>query len=543
MATQIIKMPDTEGSGDVVEFCIQPGDFISDGDSILVLESDKASMEVPSDVTGTLVEWLVSMGESVETGKPLAVIEVQSSSTAAPEIAAPVTAMNASPVASKTEEVVAQPTTVAAEESVVVEMPDAGGKGDVIEFYKQPGDSFEEGDALLLVESDKAAMEVPAPFSGTVEALLAAVGDSVGEGTPLLRALKINVIGAAAATEVVVPVPTQVSTPEPARPEVKAAPQPSVISVSTTAPMSLNNDAAYAGPATRKLARELGVDLSQVTGTGKRSRIMKDDVKRFVKARINQPVPTAAASVGSGIPAMPEQDFSRFGTIEAVDLSGIAKATAAHMTRCWLNIPHVTLFDEVDVTDLEAFRKSINPDLFCMDKRPSILPFIVMFVAKALRKYPLFNTSLHPNGEQLIYKDYVNIGIAVDTPVGLVVPVIKDADKKSISELAADIQQLATKARERKLKPDDMQGGCFTVSSLGAAGGTGFTPIINGPEVAILGVAKSTIKPTWDGKEFKPRQQLPLCLSFDHRVINGADAGRFMAMLNQCLSQLGNALL
>lgn len=431
MATQIIKMPDTDGSGDVVEFCIQIGDAISEGDSILVLESDKASMEVPSDISGSLVEWMVSMGDTVETGTPLAVIEVAES---VPAVVAEAPSELIQPVFER-----------------------------VVEFEKAP----------VSLEPNK-----PAP------------------------------------------------------------PTPTVARDTSTL---VNSGPAYAGPATRKLARELGIDLSQVVGTGKRSRIIKDDVKQFVKSRMTNPVQTMA--VGSGIPAIPAQDFSRFGKIDTVDLSGIAKATSAHMTRCWLNIPHVTLFDEVDVTDLEAFRKLINPDQHGLDKKPSILPFIVMFAARALRKYPQFNSSLHPNGEQIIYKDYVNIGVAVDTPVGLVVPVIKDADKKSISELTQDIQTLATKARDRKLKPEDMQGGCFTVSSLGASGGTGFTPIINGPEVAILGVAKSAIKPVWDGAVFQPRQQLPLCLSFDHRVINGADAGRFMAMLNQCLSHMGNALL
>ena len=431
MATQIIKMPDTDGSGDVVEFCIQIGDAISEGDSILVLESDKASMEVPSDISGSLVEWMVSMGDTVETGTPLAVIEVAES---VPAVVAEAPSELIQPVFER-----------------------------VVEFEKAP----------VSLEPNK-----PAP------------------------------------------------------------PTPTVARDTSTL---VNSGPAYAGPATRKLARELGIDLSQVVGTGKRSRIIKDDVKQFVKSRMTNPVQTMA--VGSGIPAIPAQDFSRFGKIDTVDLSGIAKATSAHMTRCWLNIPHVTLFDEVDVTDLEAFRKLINPDQHGLDKKPSILPFIVMFAARALRKYPQFNSSLHPNGEQIIYKDYVNIGVAVDTPVGLVVPVIKDADKKSISELTQDIQTLATKARDRKLKPEDMQGGCFRVSSLGASGGTGFTPIINGREVAILGVAKSAIKPVWDGAVFQPRQQLPLCLSFDHRVINGADAGRFMAMLNQCLSHMGNALL
>lgn len=517
--TEIIKMPDAEGSGDIVEMCFQPGDQINAGDSVLVLESDKASMEVPAEVSGVLVEWLVAMGDSVSSGMPLAKIEPVAA--AAPQIA---TDSAASPDATQVEKPIEQTAPAASVEQIVA-MPDAGGSGDVIEFYKQPGEHFDEGEALLLVESDKAAMEVPAPFSGQVVELLAAIGDTVSEGVPLIKALSVTT-GVAAEQSV-----------------KESAPAPVAPAVASTLPSATAGAAAmvYAGPAVRKLARELGVDLTKVTGTGNRQRVLKDDVKRFVKQQMQQPV--VAAVQGSGIPAIPEQDFTRFGEVVPEALSGIARATSEHMTRCWLNIPHVTLFDEVVISELEAYRKSIRPELHGLDKAPSLLPFIVLVVAKALRQFPRFNASLSADGMTLLQKRYVNIGVAVDTPAGLVVPVIRDADKKSVVELTQTIQQLADKARARKLKPEDMQGGCFTISSLGAMGGTGFTPIINAPEVAILGVSRTAIKPVWDGHAFQPGLHLPLSLSFDHRVINGGDAGRFMAMLNSCLTQIQNVLL
>ena len=521
MATEIVLMPDADGSGDVIEFCVEIGDKIAAGDSVVVIESDKASMEVPSSIEGTVVEWLVGMGDSIEKGCPLAKIEISGDAIIKESTEA------ASPSA------VAVAPSVAAEQMVL--MPDAGGKGDVIEFFVQPGDSFAEGDMLLLVESDKAAMEIPAPFSGSVIALVAELGQTVEEGAVLIKALKNAESNSVEAV--------LVETQEAAPPAAVAASISAISSHSlgSSSPV-INTGQVYAGPATRKLARELGVDLAKVKGAGKRARILKEDVKQFVKQQMFQ-VSKVTDVVSSGIPAIPSVDFSKYGEVDTQNLSGIAKATSSHMTRCWLNIPHVTLFDEVDITDLDAFRATINPELYGLQKKPTILPFIIMIVAKALRKHPQFNASLHADGEQIIYKDYVHIGVAVDTPAGLVVPVIRDADKKSVSELTLELAELAKKANERKLKVDDMQGGCFTVSSLGASGGVGFTPIINGPEVAILGVARADIKPSWDGEAFIPRKQLPLCLSFDHRVVNGADAGRFMAMINQCLSKIGNTLL
>ncbi len=536
MATEIVLMPDADGSGDVIEFCLQIGEQVSIGDSLLVIESDKASMEVPSSVGGTLVEWLVVMGDSIETDRPLARIEVSEGLAPSEVVSVSVVdeAIEQQPLAEKTPLVDNPDSNRAAllfepvEELIL--MPDAGGKGDIIEFYVQPGDSIEEGDLLALVESDKAAMDIPAPFGGQVIELTAALGQSVEEGVPLVKVLRVPSVDLTA-------VDTETTHAVESTEQVEVAP-------ASTPPVQLTAVASdyYAGPATRKLARDLGVDLSRVAGSGKRARILKEDVKQFVKTQMSQAVRQPEV-IQSGIPAIPDVDFSKFGSVSASNLSGIAKATSAHMTRCWLNIPHVTLFDEVDITDLESFRASIKPDVYGLEKKPTLLPFIIMIVAKALRKYPQFNASLHADGEQIIYKDYVHIGVAVDTPAGLVVPVLRDADKKSITEITKSLLELAVKAQGRKLKAEDMQGGCFTVSSLGASGGIGFTPIINGPEVAILGVARSDIKPVWDGQAFVPRKQLPLCLSFDHRVVNGADAGRFMGMIHQCLSQVGNTLL
>ncbi len=538
MATEIVLMPDADGSGDVIEFCLQIGEQVSIGDSLLVIESDKASMEVPSSVSGTVVEWLVKMGDSIETDRPLAKIEVSEGLASSEVVSVSVVdeAIDQQPLAEKTPLTDNLDSNRAAllfepvEELIL--MPDAGGKGDIIEFYVQPGDSIEEGDLLALVESDKAAMDIPAPFGGMVVELIAQLGQTVQEDVPLVKVLRVPNMGLTAAD-------AEKTHEVESKDQIEATP------TSTPTPQVQLAAVAsdyYAGPATRKLARDLGVDLSRVAGSGKRERILKEDVKQFVKAQMSQAVRQPEV-VQSGIPAIPEVDFSKFGSVSASNLSGIAKATSAHMTRCWLNIPHVTLFDEVDITDLESFRASIKPDLYGLEKKPTLLPFIIMIVAKALRKYPQFNASLHADGEQIIYKDYVHIGVAVDTPAGLVVPVLRDADKKSITEITKSLLELAAKAQGRKLKAEDMQGGCFTVSSLGASGGIGFTPIINGPEVAILGVARSDTKPVWDGQVFVPRKQLPLCLSFDHRVVNGADAGRFMAMLNQSLSQIGNMLL
>lgn len=542
MALEIIYMPDVDGSGEVVEYLVELGERIEKGEPLIVVESDKASMEVPAPFACVLKKWEIKLEESVETGSAIAQCDVIECESATSDTGS--SGKTEISIVTEAEKNITSNASSALEDTVSIYMPDAGGDGDVVEFYLQPGDRFLEGDAILLVESDKAAMEVPAPFAGTIVEHLVETGQTISEGTVLVTAKVPSEIDATTDLDKPVKIAEKSNEPIQSMTDISQS-SPSPLPSSSVALMPNNSPkedgSVYSGPASRKLARQLGVNLEDVKGTGPRGRILKEDIKAFVKSSLKTPKQEVIS--GAGIPSIPEQDFSRFGGVESKSLSGMAKATAAHMSRCWLNIPHVTLFDESDITDLECYRASLSPEALGIDKKPTILPFLVLVIAKALRKYPLFNSALHPDGKQIIYKEYINIGVAVDTPAGLVVPVIKDADKKSINELSETIADLASKARDRKLTAEDMQGGCFTISSLGATGGTGFTPIINAPEVAILGVAKATTKPVWDGEIFQPRKLLPLCLSFDHRVINGGDAGRFMATVNQSLSDIRHLLL
>ncbi|WP_372831699.1 2-oxo acid dehydrogenase subunit E2 [Pontibacterium sp.] len=430
-------------------------------------------------------------------------------------------------------------------------MPETDGSGEAVELLTIPGDEVSEGDPLLVLESDKASMEVPSPVDGTVKRWLVKMGAEIATGTPLLELELLQTQANEDELRLEEPVVEAAKkTPAASESEQDAEIQEkSQVSAPLVRPPVIAVDAAvlsgaeiYAGPAVRKLARELGIDLLELSGSGKRGRILKEDLKAYAKQRLSADKPKPAVQ-GTGIPVIPLDDFTRYGEVEQQPLSGIAKATAAHMSRCWLNIPHVTLFDEVVIDDIEAFRRSIDHEAQGLPRRPTLLPFMIAIVARALRQFPQFNVALDPANDQLISKSYVNIGFAVDSPAGLVVPVIRDADKKSIRELTLDIADLSQRARDRKLGVADMQGGCFTISSMGAIGGTGFTPIINGPEVAILGIAKSAIKPVWDGDQFVPATMLPLCLSFDHRAINGGDAGRFMACVHAMLTDVRQALL
>lgn len=556
MTIEIIHMPDVESSGEVVEFSVQPGDQIETGDPLLVIESDKASMEVPAPISGTVESWLVEIGDSVETNVPL--MKVKAATSGEPssddnqvEEHNPI---DDGAVASEVSQIdTAEMSSGANSQSQTLVMPDAGGAGTICEISVNIGDEISEGDTLVVVESDKASMDVPAESSGTIQEILVADGDEVDTGTPLVVVTSINVDSSAKSTQQIEQSRVEVEKVSESTSPVQAGSSTALSSskADVAPPVSLNqttpapSKGVYAGPAARKQARELGVDLADVQGSGPRGRVVKEDVTRFAKSQIQKvtSAPSVAAKGSSGIPAMPMDDFSRYGDIEEQGMSGIAKATVAHMTRCWLNIPHVTLFDEVDITDLEEFRASLDPAKLELERKPTLLPFLVVILAKALKTFPQFNVSLDSENGKIISKNYVNIGIAVDSPAGLVVPVIKDADKKSLVEVTHDILDLSKKARERKLKPADMQGGCFTISSLGPTGGTGFTPIVNGPEVAILGVAKSSVKPSWNGQEFLPRTQLPLCLSFDHRAINGGDAGRFMAFVHGALKDIRTVIL
>lgn len=554
MTVKDVLVPDL-GSGDavdVIEIAVKPGDQVEKEQTILVLESDKATVEVPSPFAGIVKDILVQVGQSVKQGDRVAAMETAeagvpavASRAEAPAVA-PVAAQAVTPAqASVAEKAAANVPAAASSQVITVTIPDIGGDGvDVIEVVVKPGDVLAAEQTMVVLESDKATMEVPCPQAGTVQKVLLNVGDKVSMGTPVLE---LAVQGAATAVPVVEkPAVADRSTSAPAATASAAPSTPKAVAVTAPASQEITLPSAkvHAGPAVRKLARELGVDLGRVSGTGPRSRIMKEDVHAFVKQQLSNKVPVSAGAItGSGLPPLPDIDFSQFGPIEKVELSRINKLSAANLHRAWVHIPHVTQFDEADITDLEAFRKSESEALKDQDVKLTILAFMVKACAKSLLAFPRFNSSLHVGGEHLVFKKYVHIGIAVDTPNGLVVPVIRDADKKSVIEIAKDMQALSQKARAKKLSPGDMQGATFSISSLGGIGGTAFTPIVNWPEVAILGVSKSQIKPVYNGKEFLPRLMLPLSLSYDHRVIDGAEAARFTSYLSKQLTDIRRLLL
>lgn len=545
MSTVTIHVPDLSGASDVdvVEIMVSPGDVIAEGDSLIAVETDKASMEVPSPQGGTVVEVLMSEGATCNEGDAIVTLSAEAAEPAAVEQQAPVEEAAVEP------ELGAAPAPAAAPaQSAVIEVavPDLSGASDVdvIEIMVSAGDEVAEGDGLIALETDKASMEVPSPAAGKVVEVKMAEGTSCNEGDLILL---LETQQSAAAEPVVEAAAAPAPAAAPAKAEVApAAPAAESKEVDRKA-LEKSNRKVHAGPAVRALAREFGVDLNQVAGSARKGRIVKEDVQAFVKASLKklseQPAKGAAVTSGSGIPAIPEIDFSQFGEIEMEKLSKVARVTRDNMARCWLNIPHVTQFDEADITDLEAFRKEMKDEAAKAGVKLTPLPFMIKAVAKALVANPKFNASLHADGEHIVYKKYINVGIAVDTPNGLMVPVIKDADKKGIYELSQEVIELAGKAKDRKLKPNEMQGACFTISSLGGIGGTGFTPIVNAPEVGILGISKADIKPRWNGKEFEPRKMLPLCLSYDHRAINGGDAGRFLTYLNALLSDIRRLML
>ena len=550
MAIEIVTIPDLGGaeSVEVIELCTAVGDAVEQEESLVVLESDKASMDVPSPVDGSVVKYLVSEGDTVKVGDAIAEIETANAETPAeepssqqeePEVApAPIEepAVEEAPV----EAPVASQEATTSEQIALV--PDIGSddKVELIEVSVAVGDQVEEGETLVVLESDKATMDVPSTLSGTVKQIIAKEGDKLGTGDQVALIEVTSGVASTADAEVQAE-PAPAPTPAPAPAETPVPPkQPAAAPAVNPAPVANDSAEIYAGPAVRMLSRELGVDLSQVSGTGPKGRIQKDDVNNFVKSALQS---GTTSTGGAGIPQVPTIDFSQFGDIETVKLSKIQKVTADNMQRNWLNVPHVTQFDDADITDLETFRKSLIPEGEKRGIKVTPVAFLIKAAAAALAANPEFNRSLAGDGENYVQKHYINIGMAVDTPRGLVVPVIKDADKKGIWEISADVITMATLAREGKLKPSDMQGGCFTISSLGAMGGNGFTPIVNSPEVGILGVSKSQMKPIWDGSDFQPRLMLPLGLSYDHRVINGGDAGRFMTYLVKILSDIRHMTL
>ncbi|MCG8610933.1 MAG: dihydrolipoyllysine-residue acetyltransferase [Pseudomonadales bacterium] len=533
-----IKVPDLGGSEqvDVIELCVQPGDKLDIDDPMIVLETDKATMEVPATQAGTVLEMHVAIGDKVSEGDLVLVIEADeavdssagdaqaSQDESRPEPTKP--AYSEAPVS---EPVGSENTPGSGSlESKSVLVPDIGSDNAlVVEICVAAGDEVQIDDAIAVLESDKATMEVPSPYAGKVESIAVQLEQSVSEGDVLLA---ISVAGSG-------PVPEKESLPEhsPATPSPR--PEEERVYAGALSPGSR----VHAGPAVRKLAREFGVDLSLVQGSGPKSRVLKEDVQRYVKTALKQ-TPVSSGQ-GVGLPQVKLPDFSQFGQIERRSMTKIHRVTAENMQRAWLNVPHVTQFDEAGITELEAFRQAQKAAASARNSKLTPLPFIVKACAYALQKLPQFNVSLDMESSEIIQKHYINIGVAVDTPDGLVVPVIKNADQKGIWDLADEMTSLADKAREKKLKPVDMQGGCFSISSLGSVGGTAFTPIVNTPEVAILGVSKAAIKPVFKEDEFVPRLLLPLSLSYDHRAVNGAEAARFTGLISQLLSDIRQLLL
>jgi pyruvate dehydrogenase E2 component (dihydrolipoamide acetyltransferase) len=531
-----LRVPDIGGHSDVnvAEVYVKVGDTINIDDNLLMLETDKATMEVPAEKAGVVTEVLVQVGSKINEGDVFVKIEA----TGAVAAAAP--AAIAAPVAEQ-QPVVAAPAPVATASSQIVPIivPDLSGHDNVeiIEVSVKVGDTIAEEDSLLMLETDKATMEVPATVGGVVKEIKVQLGGRVSQGDLILMVETTSTV-AAVATPVAATAQAAVAAPIPA-PVVAAS-----VASAQPAPAKVDEAAfakAFASPAIRKLARELGVDLGNVKGSANKGRITEVDVKTFVKGVMSGQIATGAAptngsGVGLDLLPWPKVDFAKFGDVERKEMSRIKKISGGNMARNWVMIPHVTVFENADITDMEEFRKQLNEEYKRAEIKVTPLAFLIKAAVFALKKFPEFNASI--DGDSIVYKNYYNIGFAADTPNGLTVPVVKDADKKGLVAIAQETSALAKAAREGKLKPTDMQGGTFTVSSLGGLGSTAFTPIINAPEVAILGVSKSSISPVWNGKEFAPRLMLPLSLSFDHRIIDGALAAKFTTYLSQILSDL-----
>ena len=528
-----IKVPDIGGheNVDIIAVEVKAGDTIALDDTLITLETDKATMDVPADAAGVVKEVKVKVGDKVSEGDVIVLVEAAGAGAAAAPAAAPKAEAAPAPAAPA-----AAP---AAAANVQVAVPDIGGHTDVdvIAVEVKVSDTVAVDDTLITLETDKATMDVPSTAAGTVTAVHIKVGDKVSEGSIIID---VAAAGApAAATPAAAEAPKAAPAPATAPAPAPAAPAAPATAAYGSAPVNEAGFAkAHAGPSARKLARELGVDLSLVKGSGNKGRITKDDIKAFVKAAMQGGAGKPAAvgaSLGGGLDLLPwpKVDFAKFGEVEVKELSRIKKISGQNLSRNWVMIPHVTVHDEADMTELESFRKQLNKEWEREGVKLSPLAFIIKASVAALKAFPEFNSSL--DGDNLVLKKYFHIGFAADTPNGLVVPVIKDVDKKGLKEISIELGELSKKAREGKLKPQEMQGACFTISSLGGIGGTGFTPIVNAPEVAILGVCKSQMKPVWNGSDFEARLMCPLSLSFDHRVIDGAAGMRFTVFLANLL--------
>ena len=540
-----LKIPDLGGSSnvEVIEVLVSEGDSVEKEQALIVLETDKATMEIPAEEEGTVTGVLVKVGDKVSQGDDFLELDSASSGDSSAQSSDGDDSDSNADTASEAEtsdEPAESKEAAGSGESKTIPIPDLGGSKDVevIEVSVRVGEEVDEEQSVITLETDKASMEIPAGVAGTVEEILIKMGDKVSEGDPM-----VVVKTAATAKQESKPAPASSSESKDKKPESAPAstasqstPAKSNAAPAMSAVAASPSKQVHAGPAVRKIAREFGVDLALVAGSGPKGRVLKEDVQAFVKERVNGP----ATAGGTGIPAVPEVDFSQFGPVTTEALNNIKRATARSMTTAWLNVPQVTQFDHADITGLEAFRKEQNAN---GDVRYSIVPFVLKAIAKLLKEFPTFNASLAPDGESLVMKGYVHIGVAVDTPKGLLVPVIRDVDQKSVTEITQELGNKASLAREGKLSLKDMQGGCFSLSSLGGIGGTAFTPIVNPPEVAILGLSRSEMKPVWDGSEFVPRLMLPLSLSYDHRVIDGAEAARFSQRLVSYLEDMRQLLM
>ncbi|MBB5319931.1 dihydrolipoyllysine-residue acetyltransferase [Marinobacter oulmenensis] len=560
MSEQEIKVPDLGGADEVeiIEVTVSEGDTVGEEDPILTLESDKASVELPSPAAGKITKITAKVGDKVKEGDVVGTLEVSgdagdsgSSDDEPEENQEPEGESQEAAESSddgKAEESKPAPKKSGGSRTETVKVPNLDGFEDVpvIEINVSEGDTVGEEDPLVTVESDKATMEIPSPYAGKVGKILVKEGDKLSEGNDLLE-MTIEEEGGDEAEDAGSSEDSGKASEKTSEPEQKKAPEkqesaPSQPQGSTYEPPAPGTK-VHAGPAVRKLARELGADLTRIKGSGPKNRIIKDDVHAYVKSQLQQAQQGGSVGTGSGIPGVKLPDFSQFGEVEREGMSRMMAATATNMQRSWLNVPHVTQFDDADITEMEAFRKAQKTAGEKKGIKMTPLPFLLKACAAALAELPQFNVSLDMERKEVVHKKYIHIGIAVDTPHGLMVPVIRDVDQKGLWELAAESAELAQKARDKQLKPAEMQGACFTITSLGGIGGTAFTPIVNTPEVAILGVSKASMKPVWDGQEFQPRLMLPLSLSYDHRAVNGADAARFTNLLTQLLGDIRTLLL